>query len=181
MAEEAVANGTSNDLGEDGEVEARPKGLGLSGKRLALFIILPVLLLGGGGAGAFFMGLLGPSPEKGPVHGEAEESARAFSAASLYYQLPEMLVDLNTGGSRSNRLKISVALEVEDEATIERLQTVMPRVIDNFRVYLRELAIEDLSGSAGIERLGEELLLRVNASIRPAKVLDVRFKELLVQ
>ena len=174
MAEEAVANGTSNDLGEDGEVEARPKGLGLSGMRLALFIILPVLLLGGGGAG-------GPSPEKGPVHGEAEESARAFSAASLYYQLPEMLVDLNTGGSRSNRLKISVALEVEDEATIERLQTVMPRVIDNFRVYLRELAIEDLSGSAGIERLGEELLLRVNASIRPAKVLDVRFKELLVQ
>ncbi len=42
MAEEAVANGTSNDLGEDGEAEARPKVLGLSGRRLALFVILPV-------------------------------------------------------------------------------------------------------------------------------------------
>ena len=148
---------------------------------MALFVILPVLLLGGGGAGAYFIGSLEPSPGREPVHGEAEESGRAISAASLTYQPPEMLLDLNTGGSRSNLLKMSVALEVEDEATIERLQTVMPRVMDNFRVYLRELALEDLSGSAGLERLSEELLLRVNASIRPAKVLDVRFKELLVQ
>ena len=181
MAEEAVANGIGKALGEGAEIEARPKARGLSGKRLALFVILPVLLVGGGGAGAYFIGLLELSPGKEPVHAKAEESGRAISAASLYYQLPEMLVDLNTGSRQSNLLKISVALEVEDEATIERLQTVMPRVMDNFRVYLRELAIEDLSGSAGLERLGEELLLRVNASIRPAKVLDVRFKELLVQ
>ena len=181
MAEEAVANGTSNDLGEDVEAEARPKVLGLSGRRLALFVILPVLMLGGGGAGAYFMELLGPSPGKEPVQAKAEESGRPASAASLYYELPDMLVDLNSGGGASNLLKISVALEVEDEATVDRLQMVMPRVMDNFRVYLRELALEDLSGSAGLDFLGEELLLRVNASIRPAKVLNVRFKEMLVQ
>ncbi len=181
MAEEAVANGTSNDLGEDGEAEARPKVLGLSGRRLALFVILPVLMLGGGGAGAYFMELLGPSPGKEPVQAKAEESGRPASAASLYYELPDMLVDLNSGGGASNLLKISVALEVEDEATVDQLQMVMPRVMDNFRVYLRELALEDLSGSSGLDLLGEELLLRVNASIRPAKVLNVRFKEMLVQ
>ena len=90
-------------------------------------------------------------------------------------------MNLNTGSRKSNFLKISVALELDDEATIERLQTVMPRIIDNFQVYLRELRIEDLSGSAGIERLREELLLRVNAAIRPAEVRDVLFKEMLVQ
>ncbi len=181
MAEDAVADGFSNDHSEDGEAEARSKMLGLSGKRLALFVILPVLLLGGGGAGAYFMEMLGPSPGKEPVHAKAEESERPVSAAALYYELPDMLVDLNSGSSPSNLLKISIALEVEDEATVDRLHTVMPRVMDNFQVYLGELAFEDLSGSAGLDRLSEELLLRVNASIRPAKVRDVRFIEMLVQ
>ena len=181
MAEEAVANGTSNDLGEDVEAEARPKVLGLSGRRLALFVILPVLMLGGGGAGAYFMELLGPSPGKEPVQAKAEESGRPSSAASLYYELPDMLVDLNSGGSPSNLLKISIALAVEDEATVDRLHTVMPHVMDNFQVYLSELALEDLSGTAGLDRFCEELLLRVNGAIRPAKVLDVRFIEMLVQ
>ncbi len=181
MAEEAVANGTGNDHSEDGEAEARPKMLGLSLRRLALFVILPVLLLGGGGAGAYFMELLGPSPGQEPVRAEAEESGRPASAAALYYELPDMLVDLNSGSGPSNLLKISIALEVEDEATVDRLHTVMPRVMDNFQVYLGELAFEDLSGSAGLDRLSEELLLRVNASIRPAKVRDVRLIEMLVQ
>ena len=181
MAEEVAANHVSEDLGEDGDAEARPDELGLSGSRWALVVILPALLLGGGAAGAHFMGWLAPSPGKEPLHAEAEESERAVPAASLTYELPELQVSLSGGGGQSNLVKISVALEVEDEATIDRLHTTMPRVIDNFRVYLRELGIEDLSGPAGIERLGEELLLRVNASIRPARVLDVRFKEMLVK
>jgi flagellar FliL protein len=57
----------------------------------------------------------------------------------------------------------------------------MPRIMDNFQVYLRELRIEDLKGSAGMYRLREELLVRVNAAAAPAKVRDVLFKEMLVQ
>ena len=180
MAQEAVAKGTGTDHSEDGKAEAQSKMLGLSGKRLVLFVILPVLLLGGGGAGAYFMELLGPSPGKDPVHAEAEDGGRPASTAALYYELPDMLVDLKSGSSPSNLLKISIALEVEDEATVDRLHTVMPRVMDNFQIYLGELAYEDLSGSAGLDRLCEELLLRVNASIQPAKVRDVRLIEMLV-
>jgi len=181
MAEEAVADGISEDLGADGATEAPSKGRGLPVKKLVLFVALPLLLLGGGAAGAYFMGLLDPLLGKQATHVEGEEGAEAVPTASIYYDLPELLVNLNTGSRKSNFLKISVALELDDEATIERLKTVMPRIIDNFQVYLRELRIEDLSGSAGIERLREELLLRVNAAIRPAKVRDVLFKEMLVQ
>ena len=181
MAEEAVADGISEDLGDEGVAETPSKGRGLAVKKLVLFVVLPLLLLGGGGAGAYFMGLLDPLLGKQAAHGEGEETVEAAPTASIYYDLPELLVNLNTGSRKSNFLKISVALELDDEATIERLQTVMPRIIDNFQVYLRELRIEDLSGSAGIERLREELLLRVNAAIRPAEVRDVLFKEMLVQ
>ena len=179
MAQEAVANGTGNDLGEDGEVGAWPKVRELSGKRLAPFIILPALLLGAG-AGAYFMGVLGHSPGQEPVKAKAEDSGHAVSPAGLTYELPDMLVELNGGGT-SNRLRISVALEVEGEAALERLHTVMPRVLENFQVYLSALDIEDLSGSAGLDRLSEELLLRVNAAIRPAKVRGVKFMEMLAQ
>jgi flagellar FliL protein len=58
---------------------------------------------------------------------------------------------------------------------------MMPRIIDNFHVYLRELRAEDLRGSAGLYRLREELLIRVQAIADPVVVRDVLFKEVLVQ
>ena len=61
------------------------------------------------------------------------------------------------------------------------LEAVMPRIIDNFQVYLRGLRIEDLQGAAGLQRLREELLLRVNAAAKGKHVRDVLFKEMLVQ
>jgi len=57
----------------------------------------------------------------------------------------------------------------------------MPRIIDNFQVYLRELRLEDLRGSAGMYRLREELLTRVVAAAQPVRVKDVLFKEMLIQ
>ena len=57
----------------------------------------------------------------------------------------------------------------------------MPRVVDNFQVYLRELRLEDLGGSAGLFRLKEELLFRVNRAVDPVQVTDILFREMLVQ
>ncbi|MFQ5467950.1 MAG: flagellar basal body-associated FliL family protein, partial [Kiloniellaceae bacterium] len=48
-------------------------------------------------------------------------------------------------------------------------------------VYLRELRIQDLQGSAGLQRLREELLLRVATAAYPAQVRDVLFREMLIQ
>ena len=64
---------------------------------------------------------------------------------------------------------------------LAQLESLLPRVVDNFQVYLRELRVEDLNGSAGLYRLKEELLVRVNTAIKPHKVNDVLFREMLVQ
>jgi len=90
-------------------------------------------------------------------------------------------VNLNSNGRKQNFLKIRVSLELESPLDVPKIESVMPRIIDNFQVYLRELRIEDLQGSAGLLRLREELLTRVNSSVKPAKVNDVLFKEMLVQ
>jgi flagellar FliL protein len=150
-----------------------------SGKKLVLFIILPAVLLLGGAAGAHFTGmtkkLLGGGVEK------AEEHKPEAPKQAIYYNLPEMLVNLNSAGRRASYLKISVSLELENPADIPRIEAIMPRIVDNFQVYLRELRIEDLKGSAGLYRLREELLARVNTAAQPARVNDVLFKEMLVQ
>jgi len=57
----------------------------------------------------------------------------------------------------------------------------MPRLMDAFQTYLRELRPTDLEGSAGLYRLKEELTRRVNASIAPNRVTAVLFKEIVIQ
>lgn len=184
---------------EDGDAPRKRK---LSGKVLVLFIALPVLLAAGGGA-AFMMLPGGDSPaeaaaearapagdgyeteDSGGDHGGggAPSGGRVTYAGSdlIFYELPDMLVNLNTSGSQPRYLKIKVALEFGDGGIVKRIDRVMPRIVDHFQVYLRELRREDLRGSAGMYRLKEELMIRVNQSVRPARIRDVLFKEMLVQ
>src|SRR3546814_10609352 len=91
----------------------------------------------------------------------------------------EMLVSLNGRGRKPSFLKLRVSLELEKATDQARIQAVMPRIIDNFQVFLRELRIEELQGSQGLYRVKEELLARVNAAAYPTKVKDVLFKEML--
>ena len=174
MAEETENAEEASTDSEDTEGGTQKKRL--SGKKLALFALPVILLLGGAGAFFFLMG-----GEEEPVEGEVAEEKPAEPVHLVYYDLPQMLVNLNTTGRRVNFLKIIVSLELAEESDIQHLEQVLPRIVDNFQVYLRELRIEDLKGSAGIYRLREELLLRVNAAVYPAEVQDVLFKEMLIQ
>ena len=99
----------------------------------------------------------------------------------VYFDLPDLLVNLATSGNKPAYLRLVVSLEMTDASAVSKLKKMMPRIIDNFQVYLRELRPEDLSGSAGIYRIKEELLGRVNNAVQPLEVHDVLFKELLVQ
>ncbi len=139
------------------------------------------------------MGLLDPVVEMivGPEdatggEGEGEaceegEEGEEAECAAVFYDLQELLVNLNSGGRKSSFLKIRVSLELASARDKAKMDTIMPRVIDNFQTYLRELRIADLRGSAGMYRLREELLVRVNAAAAPAKIKDVLFKEMLIQ
>lgn len=153
-----------------------------------LIIVLPLLLLIGGGAGLYFTGaidkLLGGHKEE--AHEEAHAEAPAAHTpkavqAAVFFDLPEMLVNLQSTGRKQSFLKIRVALELEAVTDQPRIEQMMPRIVDNFQVYLRELRIEDLQGAAGMHLLREELLARVNAAVKPVRVNDVLFKEMLVQ
>ncbi len=164
--------------GADGEAPVRARRL--PGKKLVLFIALPILLIGLAGAGVYFSGLadslIGAEEHEGELLSQEEEEG-----PSVYYDIPDMLVNLNSSGRKTGYLKISVSVEVGSEADAEQLKTVLPRIVDSFQVYLRELRVEDLSGSGGLQRLREELLMRVSNAAAPTVVRDILFREMLSQ
>ena len=174
MADDAVAADFDEDFDEIGGKKK------FSGKKLILFVVLPVLLLGGGGA-AFMMMSGGKEEAATAKQAEPARTAPAVMPKTVFFDLPEMLVNLNSNTRRPTFLKIHVSLELTSDQDAEYVKKMSPRIIDNFQVYLRELRIDDLRGSAGIYRLREELLARINMAVRPAKVKDVLFKEVLVQ
>lgn len=191
--------------GEGAEPEFEGGGDGGKKKKLLLFVVVPLVLILVGAAGAYFTGLADPLIAMITGEEHAEEAATDPAApageaglpaapgaapgtpgapgagGTVFYDVPEMLVNLNTPGRKRNFLKMRVSLELASEQDINRVESVLPRIVDNFQVYLRELRLEDLQGAAGMYRLREELLGRVNAAVRPAQVRDVLFKEMIVQ
>jgi flagellar protein FliL len=166
--------------GGGGEEAGESKGKG----KAVIIIAAALLLVVGGAAGAYFTGLLDPvlaSLSGGESSPKEEAVAAVPQGAAVFYDLPEILVNLNNAERRSTFLKLRVSLELGSQQDVPKVEALMPRIIDNFQVYLRELRVEDLKGSAGMYRLREELLTRVAAATAPARVNDVLFKEMLVQ
>jgi flagellar FliL protein len=116
-------------------------------------------------------------------HGGEEMHAEAAPAKPpVFVEVPEMLVNmLAAPGERLQYLKVKVVLEVKEEKQLEAIKPSMPRVTDLFQTYLRELRPSDLSGSAGLFRLKEELTRRVNLAVAPSQVNAVLFKEVVIQ
>lgn len=150
----------------------------LSGKKLVLFIVLPIFVAGAGAAGVYYSGLA--DTYLGIEKTAGEEEAVVFKKA-VFFDLPEMLVNLNSSGRRTNFLKINISLELEEESDIQNLESLMPRIVDGFQIYLRELRVDDLRGSAGMYRLREDLLRRINEVAKPIRINDILFKEMLIQ
>ncbi|HEY1722777.1 MAG TPA: flagellar basal body-associated FliL family protein [Magnetospirillaceae bacterium] len=191
MAEDLEEDLGGTETMDDGE--APPKR---SRRRLLMFIAIPILLIVIVAAAAFFTGML-----DGLLGGKKKDDAAAEAPAAdaaapagkpgapgqpggtVFYDMPEILVNLSSPGQvrKQNFLKIRVSFELQNALDVPKIEAVMPRIIDNFQVYLRELRVDDLQGSAGMLRLREELLARVNAAVKPTKVNDVLFKEILVQ
>jgi flagellar FliL protein len=156
----------------EGDASGKPAAAPDSKRKLIIIAAAALLVLGGGGGAAFFMF----KPKTKPVATAVAPKPPAF------LDLPDTLVNLaTTGGDRPQYLKVKIVLELPDQTMVQQVQPVMPRVMDSFQTYLRELRPTDLDGSAGLYRLKEELTRRVNYAIAPNRVNAVLFKEIVVQ
>jgi len=177
MADEDV-NENEDETNEDAEDILGDQEGGGAKKKL-LLIVLPFVLLAIGG-GLYFTGVIGGQTETEEHETVSDDHHGDEDVNSAFFALPDLIVNLSSEtGARF--LKLRVQLEIKNEADLAAIESVTPRVIDQFQTYLREMRVEDLRGSAGIYRLRQELLYRVNVAAHPVEVKDVLFQEMLIQ
>lgn len=164
---------SDTDSGEQQEGQ----GGGASKKKLIIIGAAAALVLVLVGVGVVMM--MGGGKEQ--VAAATPEMSDASTQHSYYFDLPMMILNLSAADERPAFVKLEITLEVGDQKMLEIIQPNLPRVLDAFQTYMRELRVGDLQGSAGLFRLKEELQRRVNIAIYPAHVDDVLFKNVIVQ
>ncbi len=176
--------------GEEGD-----GGSGLDAKKIVLFGVVPFFILVGVLGALYFTGTFdkmfgGKAEQHGEEHADSHGDSHGGghgdghgegAAGAVFLEMPSMIVNLNSPDGQQRLLRLRVQLELKSQADMVAVEAVMPRVVDQFQTYLRELRVKDLRGSAGIYRLQIELLARVNAAAYPVEVKDVLFQEILIQ
>lgn len=156
--------------------EATPAG---GGKKKLIMLVGGVVVLAALGGGGWFFFIKKSEADQMA----AAELAKAAKKPAAFVEMKDMTIGISNGGEANRQpiIKIKVVLEIADAKISEDIKPLLPRVEDAFQVFMRELRPADLEGSAGMYRLKEELLRRVNITVYPAKIDAVLFKELLVQ
>ena len=157
----------------DGAEEPAPKK-GFLSKKLIMIAAAALVVVAGGGGGAWFF-LAGKKPSE-------EKPAPVAVKPPAFLDIPEVLVNLSSQtNGRVHYLKAKIVLEVSDQKIADEIKPVLPRVMDSFQTYLREMRQSDLEGSAGLYRVRDELTRRVNLAVAPSRINAVLFKEIVVQ
>jgi flagellar FliL protein len=155
--------------GLDGDASVPPKG---SKKKLLIIVAAALLVLGAGGGFGAYMFLGGAAPADGAP------AAVVDAAPPVFYDMPEIVIRLD--GGQGPYLKLATVLDLAPDHTPDEIKAIEPRLLDMMQTYLIELKPDDIKGTAGMYRVREELLRRVN-DVVPGSTKDVLFKTIILQ
>ena len=152
----------------------------LGNKKLLIVVAAALLLvLGGGGAGLYFFVFAAKSSESKAT---AEAQAQPITPPQVAFaDLPDLTGNIQTADGSPVYLKLSLSLELDTADEKAGITALQPRINDQIMGYLHELRVDDIKGSAGIMRMKEELLRRINVAAAPYRVRDVLLKEMIFQ
>jgi len=146
--------------------EAPPKPKGKL-KKIILFAVLVIVLLGGSGV-AYLAFFDEPAPAK------KEHAEKAIMG------LEPFLVNLADKDAR-RYLKVKIDLEVESEKTAKGLEKSMPRIRDQLILLLSSKSYQDIATPEGKHQLKKEILERLAATPHGKKISGAYFTEFVAQ
>lgn len=115
------------------------------------------------------------------AHDAELEEAKIEELKTLFVPIPPSAYDLKEGPGGKTIVRISFVLEVDRPSYKEAVEAQAARIKSELTVYVRELRPTDFDGAAGVLRMKEELLRRINQAVAPAVVRDVLFQDFFVQ
>ena len=103
-------------------------------------------------------------------------------SSTIFIPMDEITVNLRQGVENTpSWLKIKVTLEVHGKSNEEVVKNMLPKIVDIFQTYLKELRKSDLDGSFGIYKIKDEMMLRINTILYPAKIEGILFQDFMMQ
>ena len=160
-------------------------------KKMMMMVIAVALisLVGTGGTAAYlllFKGAEATAAVSDKDEHTGEEHDASYSAETdetkllgPTHALEDMVINLS-GEDASRFLKLSVVIEVEDEATLEELVARLPQIQDITLTLVSSKTNADLQGADGKYRLREEMRYRFN-KIFKGRIGRIYFTTFVVQ
>jgi flagellar FliL protein len=171
---EAVLDIVAEDAPEAAPAAKKPR---FSKKMLIIIGAVVALLLVSGGAA--YMMLSGGAPTE---EAEAEADAGGHGEGTVsFVEAPPMVVNLREADGSARFLKIRFTLVPVTADKAEELKKKLPLIVDAFQPFLRELRPEDLSGSAAVFRIKEEMLVRATQAVGRHQIKDILIQDLIQQ
>lgn len=99
----------------------------------------------------------------------------------IFYDLPEISVQVKNGAGGSDLAKIRLSVELSSVEDVKIVEGVMPQINDAVIAHTIELTSDELSGANGLYRLKDELLYRTNLIADPVKVNNINIKSFEIQ
>ena len=156
----------------DGPGDSKGGGKG----KLIAIIAIAVVVIAGGGAAAYFTGLL--DPLLGRKAGSKVATIDLGTPVTL--QLPQIKADLKTGKCSAPLIRTTIVIQL-NSTDLPRLQGSELRVIDSIRAHLRDQERQQMVGKAGTDKLRADLTNIINNAIQPAQIQSILFKEFVLQ
>ena len=152
--------------------EAAPAGK--SKKKLFIILGILVLVLAGGGAGAWFL------TQGGDTH---KKEAKAEPAKEpVFLALETFTVNLQGG---EQFLQTDITLQVADQAQVDALKLHMPRIRSRLLTLLSSQHPEELTTAEAKEKLAHDIQAQVaqplDAKGKPQQIEDVLFTSFVIQ
>lgn len=151
-------------------------------KKIILFSLIGLIVLGGGGASAYFF-VLKPKPvaEGELAEGEVmEEPEPEELDPPLYINMPALVVSGDYQG-RLRYLQIKMSVMTRDEDTQDRLMENTPLIQDAMILLASEYPFITLETNAGKEELRQAAKTKISELIRDDKVESVLFTGFVIQ
>lgn len=103
----------------------------------------------------------------------------AIAGPITYHEFPEFVADLRTSRRRVHYVQLAAVVEIAEEGLV-KLRGEQASIMADMQITLRDLRRQDLTGSAGVERLRSVFAGIVDRHIAPEKVNSVMFTKFLV-
>lgn len=156
----------------DEEIKQPPENSHQTRKKIML-LVLPLLIVIGISVGVYFA-MNNSYDSLSGSYNIVQYSKDSPDNVTVFFDLPEIKTTVK-GKDGPHELRMKINLELSSIEELKIIEAMVARLKDSVLSHTIELNFDEITGSAGLYWLKEELLYRLNLSAAPVKIKNLNF------